>query len=293
MIQSMTGFGRAQVENDQLSVSAEVKTLNSKFADTTIKMSHVFSDKEIELRNILGSKLQRGKIILSVSYSSRRAENLKANINQEVVKAYYAELAAIAKAVGTEGTENLLSVVMELPEVYSKDNNMEVVDQDWPTVKKVIEEAVANCSNFRTEEGKSLEAAFRESIEKIQTYLAAVEERDPERLVKVREKLRGQVQELVESDNFDPNRFEQELIYYIEKLDIAEEKVRLKNHLNYFVETLESSNSNGKKLGFISQEIGREINTIGSKANDLEIQKLVVNMKEELEKIKEQVLNVL
>ncbi|GAA4838840.1 YicC/YloC family endoribonuclease [Algivirga pacifica] len=293
MIQSMTGFGRAQIENDQLSVSVEVKTLNSKFADVMVKMSHAFSSKEIEVRNLLTNSLLRGKVILTIAYASKSAEAQKAKINKNVVKAYYQELKEITQEVGSEETGDLLATIMGLPEVYAKESNAEVLENDWVFIKQAIEEAIQNCINYRKEEGKALEKAFKDNIDTIGTNLKGVEDRDPIRLEKIREKLRMQVQELENNDNFDPNRFEQELIYYIEKLDIAEEKVRLSNHLSYFIETLESAESNGKKLGFISQEIGREINTIGSKANDLEIQKMVVNMKEELEKIKEQVLNVL
>lgn len=293
MIQSMTGFGRTQIENEQVSVSVEVKSLNSKFADCTMKMSHLFSDKEIEIRNTLINQLKRGKIIFSLSYSSKRADNLKANINQEVVKGYYNDLKKIADEIEEKNTESLLSIVMNLPEVYAKNSDVDTLTEDWVFVKKAIDGAVANCIDFRIKEGASLDKVFRDAIQKIGEYLNQVETLEPERIVKVREKLRGQVQELIDNDSFDPNRFEQELIFYIEKLDISEEKVRLRNHLKYFIETLDNKESTGKKLGFISQEIGREINTIGSKANDLEIQKLVVNMKEELEKIKEQILNVL
>ncbi|ANQ47730.1 YicC family protein [Flammeovirga yaeyamensis] len=292
MVQSMTGFGQQSVENDQLSVSIEIKTLNSKNADCNIKMSSAFSDKEIEIRNLLTSKLQRGKILLLLNYASKREDSLKAALNTSVIKSYYNDLKSISDDLN-ESNESLLQIVMTMPEVYQKENNEDVLAEDWPVVLKAIKEAIDKTIEFRTHEGEALEKALRGSIEKISEYLEEVKVLDPQRIDRLKEKLKNQIAEYENNDNFDPSRFEQELIFYIEKLDINEEKVRLTQHLKYFIQTLDTPQSNGKKLGFIAQEIGREINTIGSKANDVNIQKVVVNMKDELEKIKEQNLNIL
>ncbi|PWJ42035.1 YicC/YloC family endoribonuclease [Sediminitomix flava] len=293
MIKSMTGFGRAQVENEQVSVQVEIKTLNSKNADIIVRMSSVFSSKEIEVRNQISSALKRGKILINVNYTAKDDSISKASINKELVKNYFKELSEVAQELNVASSNDLLKIALEMPDVMNKEVNEDSVESAWKFISEAVGLAISNCDQFRIDEGKALEAAFKDNISKISTYLTKVEERDPQRLIKIREKLNQQIKEIENNENFDPNRFEQELIYYIEKLDIAEEKVRLKNHLEYFIENLSDKNASGKKLGFISQEIGREINTIGSKANDLEIQKLVVNMKEELEKIKEQVLNVL
>lgn len=292
MIQSMTGFGQVTIENEQLSASIEIKTLNSKNADCNIKMSSTFSDKEIELRNLLSSKLQRGKILLILNYSSKRSESLAASLNTEVIKSYYNSLKSISADLDTD-TDNLLEIVMNMPEVISKENNEDITAEDWPIIQQGILDAIEKTKEFRSVEGAALEKALRGAIQNIEQYLTEVIELDPKRIEKLKERLRNQIAEFESNDNFDSNRFEQELIFYIEKLDINEEKVRLAQHLKYFVQTLEQPKSNGKKLGFIAQEIGREINTIGSKANDVDIQKIVVNMKDDLEKIKEQNLNIL
>ncbi|NME66668.1 YicC/YloC family endoribonuclease [Flammeovirga aprica] len=292
MIQSMTGFGQVAIENEQFSASIEIKTLNSKNADCNIKMSSTFSDKEIELRNLLSSKLQRGKILLILNYVSKRSESLTASLNTEVIKSYYNSLKSISEDLDTD-SNNLLEIVMNMPEVFSKENQEDITKEDWPVIQEGILEAINKTIEFRTVEGAALEKALRGAIVNITDYLEKVIELDPQRIERLKERLRNQIAEFENNENFDANRFEQELIFYIEKLDINEEKVRLSQHLKYFIQTLEQPKSNGKKLGFISQEIGREINTIGSKANDVDIQKIVVNMKDELEKIKEQNLNIL
>lgn len=292
MIQSMTGFGQVVIENEQFSASIEIKTLNSKNADCNIKMSSTFSDKEIELRNLLSSKLQRGKILLILNYSSKRSESLTASLNSQVIKSYYNSLKAISTELNNN-TDNLLEIVMNMPEVFSKENQEDITKEDWPKILEGITNAISKTIEFRSEEGRALEKALKSAIEKIDNYLEKVIELDPQRIERLKERLRNQIAEFESNDNYDANRFEQELIFYIEKLDINEEKVRLNQHLKYFIQTLDQPKSNGKKLGFIAQEIGREINTIGSKANDVNIQKIVVNMKDELEKIKEQNLNIL
>ena len=286
----MTGFGAARLENDRISVNAEIKTLNSKYLDAIVRLPNIFSSKEIEVKNLLSKHLQRGKAVLVLNYSSKLAVS-QVQVNKDVVKNYYTALKETADELNAPG-QDIFRLVMQMPEAYSNTSDEETLEVIWKDVEETIMKAVANCNNFRLQEGEALSKQLEGYIQEIASLLEKVKARDPERIAHIKAKLHKQVEDFVNSDNFDANRFEQELIYYIEKLDINEEKVRLKNHLDYFIETLNSPNSNGKKLGFISQEIGREINTIGSKANDAEIQKLVVNMKEELEKIKEQVLNI-
>ncbi|MDW7691782.1 YicC/YloC family endoribonuclease [Flammeovirgaceae bacterium SG7u.111] len=292
MIKSMTGFGKAVRSTDELNVTVEVKSLNSKFFDSSIKIGNIFFDKDIELKNLMGKRLERGKISLSVNYTTKRADLNKVSVNRPLFNAFYTELQSAAESVGADG-KDIFRMAMSMPDVYLKENDEDTKKEDWKVVLETIHEAIDKCDEFRMAEGNALERKLVSYIDSIEELLVKVDGRDPERIAKVRERLMKQVEEWLSNENFDKNRFEQELMYYIEKLDINEEKVRLKNHLSYFKETLKAKTSLGKKLNFISQEIGREINTIGSKANDAEIQKLVINMKEELEKIKEQVLNVL
>ena len=290
MIKSMTGFGQASFETEEVSINIEVKTLNSKFSDTIVKMSNLFSEKEIALKNKLIQSLERGKIVLNIYYTLKQINSDKFSVNIPLVKVYYKSLKETAEALDLK-PEGLFKMVMEMPDVYTKDNQ-KLSKKDWGLVKATLEEAIGRCNEFRIQEGNKLEDKFIEYINSIKSCLEEVEKLDPARIERLKQKLNRSIGKLEKLESFDPNRFEQELIYYVEKLDINEEKVRLKNHIDYFIQTLNSKNSNGKKLGFISQEMGREINTIGSKANDSAIQKLVVNMKEELEKIKEQLLNV-
>ena len=290
MIQSMTGFGAHRLETDKVAVSVEVKTLNSKYLDSFVRLPSAFSSKEIEVKTLLGEHLKRGKVSVNVNYISKVAVS-KVQVNQEAVKNYYEALKNTAEDLGAP-QQDIFRLVMMMPEAYSNDSDEEALAEVWGLIKQTIIEALKACNAFRSQEGEALSKELEGYIQKIGDYLVKVKARDPERVVNIRERLHKQVADFVNSDKFDPNRFEQELIYYIEKLDISEEKVRLQNHLDYFLEALGSAQSNGKKLGFIGQEIGREINTIGSKANDAEIQKLVVSMKEELEKVKEQILNI-
>ncbi|MBT32361.1 MAG: YicC family protein [Thalassobius sp.] len=292
MIKSMTGFGRAVLDNDELNVQVEVKTLNSKFLDTSIKLSSLYFDKEIEVKKLIGDKLERGKMSVSINYTTKKADNNQVTVNMPLVSSYFKELKKAAQTLET-GEQDIFRMVMMLPDAYLKQTDEDTKEKDWEVIKKVIIEAIDRCDQYRIDEGAVLREKLIDYVDNIVTLLAKVEERDPERLVKIRERLNKQVSDFVNNENFDPNRFEQELIYYIEKLDISEEKVRLTNHLNLFKTTLESDASRGKKLTFISQEIGREINTIGAKANDADIQKLVVNMKDYLEKIKEQLFNII
>ena len=290
----MTGYGRAVRETDELSVRVEIKTLNSKFLDTGIKLGSSLADKEIELKNMVSQVLERGKTAILLTYVSKRPDLASLRINQAIVENYYKELKQTADALGA-GSDDIFRMVMQMPDAYLREENEEAQEADWKVIKGVVKEALERCDQYRLQEGNVLLAQFKEYVASLHTLLDQVIALDPERVERVREKLNKQVSDFVNSDNFDPNRFEQELIYYVEKLDITEEKVRLRNHLNYFLETLTNSEtrSKGKKLNFISQEIGREINTIGSKANHVGIQKVVVNMKDELEKIKEQLHNVL
>ena len=285
----MTGFGREEATIKDKRVSVEIRSLNSKGLDVNTRMPSVYREKELSVRNLIAEKLERGKIDLSVFVES--AEGIKGTqINREVVKNYYAQLKAISKDLKQEPND-LLEMILRLPDVMKAERE-EFDESEWKHILKLIESVIKKMDVFRVQEGKSIEDDLRMRIELIQKALAKVSADDDERITAIREKIRKAIEELVAKDKIDNNRFEQELIYYIEKLDITEEKVRLKTHLDFFLKTM-NENASGKKLGFISQEIGREINTIGSKANDAGIQKIVVQMKDELEKIKEQLNNAL
>lgn len=293
MITSMTGFGQAKFEQDNLTITVEVKTLNSKFFDLGLKLPKNFStEKELILRNLSKQTLSRGKCNISLEIKNKIEEGKVANINKSIVKKYYEDIKSIADELEVNES-NILRLAMQMPDVISQDlEKEEMSEEEWKSIEDTFKSALEKCLEFRKKEGQVLENALLGYIKNIDNILQEVQNRDPERLINIRKKVQNRIQELQKNDQFDPNRFEQEMIYYIEKLDITEEKVRLKNHLDYFQKTLEQAESNGKKLSFISQEIGREINTIGSKANDAIIQKYVVQMKDELEKIKEQILNV-
>ena len=293
MLKSMTGFGSVILDTETFSLTVEVKSLNSKSLDIFTKISHIISHKEIELRNLIGKVLERGKVNLFINYQNKTQITDRATINKELVKVYYQELLETAKIVGATDTKDLFRIAMLMPDAYNNPQPQGISDHEWQTIQQAVENALHSCEAFRVQEGKMMVAMLEECITKITNALKKIELKDPERVVNLKNRLRQQVQEFVSNESLDQNRFEQELIYYIEKLDINEEKTRLHNHLQYFTESLHSQESNGKKLNFIAQEIGREINTIGSKANDAEIQRLVVQMKEELEKIKEQLNNVL
>ncbi|MFT5617185.1 MAG: hypothetical protein ACI85I_000401 [Arenicella sp.] len=290
MIKSMTGFGASRIETDKMTLGIEIKTLNSKFLDTIARLPSVFSSKEIEVKKMLSEKLTRGKIVMSFSYASNQSVS-ELKVNKEVVMKNYQILKGTADALSANDAD-IFRLVMTMPDAYTQSSDEDALGEIWKEVRQVIAQAIDACDEFRIQEGQALSKEFEGYIFQIGSLLEKTAARDPERLAHIRQKLHKQVEDFVNHESFDANRFEQELVYYIEKLDISEEKVRLKHHLEYFIETLHSADSNGKKLGFIAQEIGREINTIGSKANDGEIQKLVVEMKEELEKIKEQVLNI-
>jgi uncharacterized protein (TIGR00255 family) len=296
MLKSMTGFGNATVETPNLTVTAEIKTLNSKFLDIFCRLPRQFSDKEIELRNLLTQNLERGKVELSVNVARSAGEKPSLVVNRPLVAGYVNDLQEASKAMYLRFSDDaIMKLALAQPNAFHSDSlpNADDIAADWQTVLAAVNEALIRCNEFRLQEGASLDGKLTEYITAIANGLATVEEHDVHRIPAVRERLQATVQELLGSDDFDRNRFEQELIYYIEKFDISEEKVRLKNHLDYFREVLQTEEANGKKLNFIAQEIGREINTIGSKANDATIQRVVIGMKDELEKIKEQTMNVI
>ncbi len=285
MIHSMTGYGKSVLQLPTKKISIEVKSLNSKNLDLNARMPSIYREKELSLRKVIGKQLERGKIDFSI-YVESTGEETTSEINKPVVRQYIKQLKAVV-----DGDEiELLKMAVRLPDAMSTSRE-DIDENEWKTILEEIESALKRIDTYRLDEGKVLEADFRNRITSIDTLLEEVITMDPERIEGVRERLRKGVEELKEK--VDENRFEQELVFYIEKFDITEEKVRLKNHLEYFIKALDSDDSNGKKLGFIAQEIGREVNTIGSKSNFAPMQKLVVQMKDELEKIKEQLLNVL
>ncbi len=291
MIKSMTGFGQSASDDGQVQITTEIKSLNSKFLDLNLRLPKIFSDKEIEVRNLISEKLERGKVSVSVEYQRYSDEEIKQTYNQTLFTAYYAELKKLADRV-VAPYEGLFELALNSPDVIQNKTKEGTSEEEWKKVRASIVEAIARCEEFRIAEGKILGNMLKVCCAVIGQELKSVEELDPKRVDRIRDRLKGNVVAFFGEEGYDTNRLEQEIIFYIEKLDINEEKVRLKSHLDYFQQILKENQNNGKKLGFISQEIGREINTIGSKASDAAIQKHVVVMKEELEKIKEQLNNV-
>ena len=289
MIKSMTGFGKASKELSDKTINIEIRSLNSKSADISLRLSSGLRNYELELRNEISKQLERGKIDLSIFIESKKAE-MPVEINIELAKAYHKQLKNLALELN-EPIANVLQQVLKFPDVL-KNERKETDENEWKLIKHCLNSALEELNNFRDIEGLSLKKDFEIRISKINTCLEEIKTLDLIRINAIKNRIRNNIEEVIGKSNLDENRFEQELIYYIEKLDINEEKVRLKTHLDYFIETC-NEKSAGRKLNFISQEIGREINTIGSKANDAQIQKLVVLMKDELEKIKEQANNVL
>jgi uncharacterized protein (TIGR00255 family) len=286
MIQSMTGFGKATLQLPSKKITIEVKSLNSKGLDLNVRMPSLYREMELGLRNQIALKLERGKVDFSIFIEST-AEQTTTKVNVPIVKAYISQLREVyADADETE----LMKMAVRMPDTMKIERD-EIDENDWIQIQTVIEEALQNILTFRRDEGQSLENEFQLRIGNIRQYMTEALALDPERVQAIKDRLQTAIAEL--KVNVDENRFEQELIYYLEKLDITEEKVRLTNHLDYFLETINGTEANGRKLGFITQEMGREINTMGSKSNHAQMQKLVVQMKDELEKIKEQVLNVL
>ncbi len=285
MIQYMTGYGKSVIQLPTKKISIEVKSLNSKNLDLNTRMPSLYREKELSVRKLIASKLERGKVDFSL-YMEITGEETSTQINKTVVKQYIKQLKEVVDGDDTE----LLKMAIRLPDAITTERD-EMDEDEWEDIAAEINTALERILQYRLDEGQSLESEFLDRVKNIEDLLEGVIAMDPERIEGVRERLQKGVSELKEK--VDENRFEQELVFYIEKFDITEEKVRLKNHLDYFITALHSEDSNGKKLGFISQEMGREINTIGSKSNYAPMQKLVVQMKDELEKIKEQLLNVL
>lgn len=290
MIQSMTGYGKAELSQNGKTIKAEIRSLNSKFLDLNLRLPFSFKDKEIEVRGLVTEKLQRGKIDLFISIETG-ADEKNIAINKDLAKRYYQELKSLSKELET-GKKNLLEMVMQMPDVISAEKS-NYTDEELAPMIQVLREAVEDLRQFRIKDGAGLEKIFRGNVTTILSLAEQVETYEKERIEIIQTRLRNQLTELVSSEEYDRNRFEQELIYYLERMDFTEEKVRLRSHCDYFLKVLVENESNGRKLNFISQEMGREINTMGSKANHASIQKLVVQMKDELEKIKEQLLNVL
>jgi uncharacterized protein (TIGR00255 family) len=289
MIQSMTGYGKAELNLTNANFTIEVRSLNSKQIDANVKMSSIYRDKEIGLRKLLSEKLQRGKIELSIWRESSES-NAKYTLNTELIKEYFSQIEGVANELNLN-SKDIMSSLLKMPEVLVKGEEKAEVNE-WEEIAKGIDIAIANILQFRLDEGKKLEEDITSRINILAGLLIEILPFASSRIEKVKKSLADKLAE-IDTKNIDENRFEQELIYYLEKQDITEEQVRLDAHLNYFIETMGADSPNGKKLGFIGQEIGREINTIGSKSSDAEMQKIVVQMKDELEKIKEQLLNIL
>ncbi len=287
----MTGYGTGSQDNGKVKYTVELKSLNSKFLELNLRLPKVVSDKEFVLRSETSKLIERGKVSMTVTVDYIDQTAKASTINSELLKKYYKQLSDIAHQVG-ENQASLFELALNMPEVVT--SNDETIDEEEASVlMAAFYEAVGKFNSFRHDEGKILKEDLENRVQLILGYLSEVEQVEGNRIPLIRERLSHYLNEAVGKENVDMNRFEQEIIFYIDKLDITEEKVRLRSHCNYFIQALNASDSNGKKLGFISQEMGREINTLGSKANDANIQQVVVRMKEELEKIKEQLLNVL
>lgn len=288
----MTGFGKATLELENKKVSIEIKSLNSKQLDINTRIPNLYKEKDLVLRNEIKNQLERGKVELSVFIESVGTDK-ETKINKPIVEAYYQQLTELSSELGIPmDKEPILQTIVKLPDAL-KTEHQELDEEEWNQIFAGFKSAVADLNSFRKQEGDALQVDIFERIANIEKLLEEVPQYEAKRIETVKTRINDNLKEFVEKQNVDKNRFEQEIIYYLEKLDITEEKVRLANHCKYFIETANNGNSIGKKLGFIAQEIGREINTLGSKANDSDIQKIVIQMKDELEKIKEQLLNVL
>lgn len=290
----MTGYGKATVELPDKKINVEIKSLNSKAMDLSTRIAPLYREKEMDIRNEISKILERGKVDFSLWIEKKDADQMATPINQEMVEAYYKQIRTISDNLGipVPDATDWFSTILRLPDVMTKNETQELSDEEWVLVHTVVSEAIGHLVDFRKQEGAALEKKFREKIANIAQLLEKVAPFEKERVAKIKDRITDALEKTLSVD-YDKNRLEQELIYYIEKLDINEEKQRLSNHLKYFISTIESGNGQGKKLGFIAQEIGREINTLGSKSNHAEMQKIVVQMKDELEQIKEQVLNVM
>jgi uncharacterized protein (TIGR00255 family) len=288
----MTGYGVAGFENEQMVIQIEVRTLNSKFLDLSVRSPRQFSDKEPEIRSLTQTFLDRGKVSISIDFIPKGTQNLPVSINEDLFKTYFQEFKRLSDSVG-ESPSDLFKLALQAPNVLTTISQNREENDDWDKIKSVLEEALSKCNDFRKDEGASLFQKLTENIEVIRENLNRIKGYEPIRKEHIQTRIKSHFSQWMEENSFDNNRFEQELIYYFEKIDITEEMVRLETHLDYFTKSMATEVNQGKKLGFIAQEIGREINTIGSKANDAEIQRHVIQMKDELEKIKEQSLNIL
>lgn len=292
MIQSMTGYGKATAELPDKKVHVEIKSLNSKALDLSTRMAPAYREKEMELRNEISQVLERGKVDFNLWIEKKEGAENATPINQAMIEGYYNQIVTLSQKLNIPVPADWFQTLLRMPDVMTRTEVQELSEDEWETVHATIQEAIRQLVSFRQQEGAALEKKFREKLSNIQRLLQEVDPYEKERVTKVRERITDALEKTLSID-YDKNRLEQELIYYIEKLDINEEKQRLGNHLKYFLQTLENGKGQGKKLGFISQEMGREINTLGSKSNHAEMQKIVVQMKDELEQIKEQVLNVM
>lgn len=292
MIQSMTGYGKATAELPDKKINVEIKSLNSKAMDLSTRIAPAYREKEIEIRNEISKVLERGKVDFSLWIEKKEGAESVIPINQALVEGYYKQILAISKNLGIAVPTDWFQTLLRMPDVMTKTEIQELTEDEWKMVHATVLEATGHLVDFRKQEGAALEKKFREKIDNISQLLEKITPYEIERVEKVKERIKDALEKAVSVD-YDKNRLEQELIYYIEKLDVNEEKQRLSNHLKYFISTMESGNGQGKKLGFITQEMGREINTLGSKSNHAEMQKIVVQMKDELEQIKEQILNVM
>jgi uncharacterized protein (TIGR00255 family) len=291
MIESMTGYGKSICELAGKVVTIEIKSLNSKQLDIYTRLPNIYKEKELDLRNLISQKLGRGKVEFSISYENTDVSST-AQINIPVVKSYYQQIKELMSELSIKENESLLQTIMRFPDSLKIDKE-ELNDTEWEQITAKVNEALDHILSFRHQEGEALQKDIMERVELIRSQIKEVVIFEKDRLQRLREKILSSVQGIADQIKVDENRFEQELVYYLEKLDITEEKVRLENHCQFFNEVAINESVNGKKLSFIAQEIGREINTIGSKANHSEMQRVVVKMKDELEKVKEQLMNVL
>ncbi|MBS1658910.1 MAG: YicC family protein [Bacteroidetes bacterium] len=285
----MTGYGKAEESMNGVTVKVELRSLNNRYLDLNLRVSAFLREKEQEIRSVITDQLQRGKIDATVIWQSEAGA--ASTINRELLKAYYREIKSLAKELG-ESKKNLLALAFKMPDVMSPEKGS-ISEEEWELAKRVLNKALGDLVMFRTNEGRALEHSLDENVKRLLELLQEVEPHEKSRIENVKQRLHAQISENLASEEMDRNRLEQELIFYLERLDFSEEKVRLKSHCDFFLKTLDEKESNGRRLNFISQEMGREINTLGSKANHAGIQKIVVQMKDELEKIKEQLLNVL
>ena len=291
MIQSMTGYGKSTVTYNDKKIIVEIKSLNSKALDVSARIAPLYREKEMEIRNMISKSLERGKVDFSL-WIEKEASDAATPINAALLQNYYSQIKNISETCNIPLPSDWFATLLRMPDVLTKVDMQVLEDEEWKVAKGAVEEAINALVNFRKQEGAALEKKFNEKIDNIERLLASIEPFEKERVARIREKITDALEKTISVD-YDKNRLEQELIYYIEKLDINEEKQRLANHLKYFRETMAGGHGQGKKLGFIAQEMGREINTTGSKSNHAEMQNIVVQMKDELEQIKEQVLNVM